>query len=281
MTHSNIFSIWNYFKELENTGLILKGHSRGGERSGFLLPSLSLMFDAGIRTQQTPKNIMITHCHCDHSYELPTILAGGWKTLTTIYTPNDPKLIINFIHSSFTLMNGGIRKSPPFKIIQVKPGDEFEITEGRTKIQVNVFKCYHTVDTVGYGISEKKQKLKDEYLSLPGQEIAKLKHEQADIFRNELDKKVIYLTDTKIDVFQDLNIFGYKHIIVECTILNEEEKESAYSHGHIYWGDLKTIVKSHPDNQFILIHFSTRYSDDEIVEFFNKENLPNVFPWLN
>ena len=82
-------------------------------------------------------------------------------------------------------------------------------------------------------------------------------------------------------MFFKMNIFGYKHIIVECTILNEEEKESAYSHGHIYWGDLKTIVKNHPDNQFILIHFSTRYSDDEIIEFFNKENLDTFFLKLN
>ena len=71
----------------------------------------------------------------------------------------------------------------------------------------------------------------------------------------------------------------------EISFYIPEVKESAYKNGHIYWGDLLPIVKSHPKNQFILIHFSTRYTDEFITEFFDntiKENeLTNVYPWLN
>jgi ribonuclease Z len=281
MAHSNVFSEWNFHKELSNTGKVLKGHSRGGERTGFTIPAISLMFDAGVRTHQTPNHILITHCHCDHSFELPVILAGGWKSHTDIYTPVDPHIIINFIHSSFTMMGNGTKKSPPFRVHQVKPGDSFKFTEGKKNFQVDVFKCYHTVETNGYGVSEIKMKLKDEYKGLKGPEIVQLKRDGIEICREELDRQIVYLCDTTIQVFDDTRIFDYKHIMIECTIFDEENKESAYANGHIYWGDLLPIVKEHPENEFILIHFSTRYSDEEITSFFESQGLDNVFPWIN
>ena len=70
MAHTDIFNIWNFHKKLEGTNFTLKGHSRGGERSGFQIPAISLMFDAGLRTHQTPNHIFITHTHCDHFFEL-------------------------------------------------------------------------------------------------------------------------------------------------------------------------------------------------------------------
>ena len=73
--------------------------------------------------------------------------------------------------------------------------------------------------------------------------------------------------------------------MVECTILTEDGKESAKKHMHTYWGDLLPIIKSHPNNHFILIHISTRYNQEEIIEFFNKEKethgITNVEPWIN
>jgi ribonuclease Z len=285
MAHSNLFAIWNFHKELERTGFTLKGHSRGGERSGFIIPAISLMFDAGVRTHQTPKQILITHCHCDHSFELPVIMTGEWKTLTNIYTPVDPQIIINFIHSSFTMMNNGLRKSPPFRVHQIKAGDSFRFEEGKKNYQIDVFKCYHTVDTVGYGVSEIRMKLKDEYKGLSGPDIVQLKKSGTDICQEEINKHIIYLCDTTIEVFTDVNIFNYKFIMIECTIFDEESKKSAYKNGHIYWGDLLPIVKAHPDNEFILFHFSTRYTDEAITSFFSeeakKEGFSNVFPWIN
>ena len=53
-------------------------------------PALSIMFDAGLRTHQTPNNIFITHTHCDHFFDLPIILTGVNK-LVNIYTPIDIK----------------------------------------------------------------------------------------------------------------------------------------------------------------------------------------------
>jgi ribonuclease Z len=280
MTHTDIFNIWNFHKELEGTNFSLKGHSRGGERTCFQIPAISLMFDAGLRTHQTPNHIFITHTHCDHFFDLPIILAGEDKH-TDIYTPVNTKLVTEFIISSFKMMYQGGNKLPSFKVHQVNYNDIINFTENKRDYQVDVFKCYHRVKTVGYGISEIKNKLKHEYNNKSGPEIVALKKAGINISEKVKDPQVVYLTDTNIKVFNNYNIFDYKNIIVECTVLDEENKESAYKNGHIYWGDLSSIIESHPNNKFILIHFSTRYTDEYITEFFDKIPLTNVFPWLN
>ena len=280
MSHTDIFKIWNFHKLLDGTNLTLKGHSRGGERTCFIIPALSIMFDAGLRTHQTPNNIFITHTHCDHFFDLPIILTGENKPVN-IYTPIDKQIVMDFITSSFKMMNPNNYNIPKVSIFEVKPGDNINFVENKKKYKIKVFKCYHRVKTVGYGLSESKVKLKQEYLSYSNQEIVKLKKENVNIFEMKEDYQVVYLTDTNIKVFNNTEIFKYKNIIVECTILDEENKNSAYKNGHIYWGDLKEIVKLHSENKFILIHFSTRYSNEFITNFFDKEMINNVFPWIN
>ena len=70
----DIFNLWNTTYNLKNSNLVLKGYSRAGERSCFQIPAISLMFDAGVRTSNTPNHIFITHCHADHFFDLPIIL---------------------------------------------------------------------------------------------------------------------------------------------------------------------------------------------------------------
>ena len=122
-------------------------------------------------------------------------------------------------------------------------------------------------------------------MGLSGKEIVALKNQKIDIFETINDYIIAYLTDTTIKVFSNSNIFKYKFIMIECTILDEESKDSAKKHMHIYWGDLLPIIKSNPKNHFILIHISNRYNNEEITNFFESEKeknqINNVEPWIN
>ena len=281
----DIFSLWNNTHNLKDTSLTIKGYSRAGERSCFQIPAISLMFDAGVRTVNTPNHIFITHCHSDHFFDLPIILSGINNKKTNIYTPVNVGMVNNFIESSLLLINNGKnRRMPEYQINKVNPGQIINFSENKRDYQVEIFKCYHTVPALGFGLAEVKKKLKKEYYGKPGKEIAELKKTK-DIFELVNQYIITYLTDTTIQVFDDHNIFKYKNIIVECTILEEEFKESAYNHKHIYWGDLLPIIKSHPENNFILIHISIRYNNEDIISFFDKvkeqEKISNVEPWLN
>ena len=44
------------------------------------------------------------------------------------------------------------------------------------------------------------------------------------------------------------------------------------------WSNLKPFILAFPESQFILCHFSMRYKESEIIEFFKKENINNVTP---
>lgn len=280
----DIFNLWNTTYNLKNSNLVLKGYSRAGERSCFQIPAISLMFDAGVRTSNTPNHIFITHCHADHFFDLPIILAGICKK-TNIYSPIDESTVDNFIRSSFTLINNGNFRIPPYQINKVFPSQIIKFSENKRDYQIEVFKCYHRVPSNGYGLSEIKKKLKSEFVGKNGKEIVELKKAGIEICDLVEDNVFAYLTDTTPKVFNNENIFKYRTIMVECTILTEDGKESAKKHMHTYWGDLLPIIKSHPNNHFILIHISTRYNQEEIIEFFNKEKethgITNVEPWLN
>jgi hypothetical protein len=86
-------------------------------------------------------------------------------------------------------------------------------------------------------------------------------------------------------------LFQCSTIVVECSFvawdMDEEEAEhQASSRGHIAWSQLRPIVESHPDIEFILVHFSLRYSDEELRRFFstassNGTYVPNVLLWLD
>jgi len=282
--NQDIFNLWNNSYNLKGSNLILKGYSRAGERSCFQIPAISLMFDAGIRTSNTPNHIFISHCHSDHIFDLPIILTGIYKK-TNIYSPVEKNIVDNFIKASYALINNGNKKVPPYIINRVLPSQKINFKENKRNYQIDVFKCYHRVPTNGYGLSEIKKKLKPEYLGKSGKEIVQLKKENVEICYDFEDNIFAYLTDTTPNVFNNDNIFKYKTIMVECTILDEEYKESARKHMHTYWGDLLPIIKSHPNNHFILIHLSVRYNKEEIIEFFESQKqatgLKNFEPWLN
>ena len=152
--------------------------------------------------------------------------------------------------------------------------------------EVQVVECPHRVPSVGYCVSEVKRKLKDEYLSLPGSEIAKLKAENIDLFRIQKKKQFIFMGDTTFKVFElHPEVFEYPVIFIECTFLSEGEERTALKRTHVHWNHLKPFVKQNPQCLFMLIHFTLALSEFDIEQFFDKEtkqeNIKNLGLWLD
>jgi len=279
---------WQKKWKIPKTSWSICGFSRSAYRTGFYISELDLMLDAGPQNFSKPENIFITHTHIDHIACLPFTMIGDSSTnhIFNIYAHADAQPYIhNYIKAMFSVneMNEVNECINWYKYHPLQPFDVFRRTMNKQELEFCVFKCDHTIPTISYGISEIKQKLKEEYLNLPGKEIGLLRKQGVQITQEVLVKKVAYVCDTSIAVM-DLNpsILEYEVVFIECTFFMPDELENATKTQHIHWDHLKKYVVDHPNVEFMLFHFSQRYRDEEISVFFQKEldaGLKNLHWW--
>ena len=253
------------------------------------------MFDCGAIVQQwRPERIFITHTHSDHVNRVTHVVSR--RKPPTIYVPQSAKgLVEGYInaHQAMTdnrplseLLEAMQRGHPDWTVnrnlVPVSVGDKLQINKGNSIYRVEVIKCEHYVDCIGYCIYEVRKGLKEQYKGLPGKEIAALRKSGVEI-NEEIEKPLfVFMGDTTTAVFQNYpEIFKFPAIITECSFFKDEHKPSADKSKHTFWGDLEPFIKSNPNTCFILIHFSLRYSSHEIIEFFASQSLPNVVPFID
>ena len=61
------------------------------------------------------------------------------------------------------------------EIIPVEAKTQISIYIKKNKFNLEIFQCFHQVPCVGYGVSEVRKKLKEEYTKLSGREIGELR----------------------------------------------------------------------------------------------------------
>lgn len=272
------------------------GYSRAAYRTGFYISALDLLLDAGPQHFARPSTIMITHTHGDHIANLPFTLIGFDETkertnmAVQVCGPAEAKFHMEeYIDVLFTT-NAMTDPSPReeldkyYKYNGFKPGEIVEMILHKEKITVEIFACDHRIPTISYGFTEVKKKLLSEYLTKTGKEIAALRKEGVEVMHNVPFKRFAYVCDTTINVFtMNPTLLEYPVIFIECTFIKPDEVEMASGKDHIHWNDLEPIVVLNPHITFMLFHFSQRYKDAEIVEFFDKiivdKKINNLHYW--
>lgn len=286
-------AFWNIKWEIPGTPWKITGYSKAAYRTGFYIPALSMMLDAGPQNFCKPEHIFITHMHVDHVANLPFTLIDATKNpgRFNIYGPleaeNYLKNYINSMHTLNSLSDVDISTSYTYTGFSL---NNSEINYINKKIhgvlfQVGVIKCHHSVPTVSYLFTEVKKKLKPEYKDLTSNEIIERKLSGTEITSEVEYPRFAYICDTYIKVLTDYpQILTYPVIFIECTFLYEDEYQNAHQTQHIHWKDLKPYVKSNPQCLFVLIHFSLRYTESQIDEFFQEEfqsqSIQNVKLWI-
>lgn len=270
----------------------LEGWSWAALKTCFYIPQMRIMLDAGLPFNGVPGSVFLTHTHSDHSNNLHLLLVNPPPEKIKIFVPTarpgdtpTGELVSNYIESLYRLSTYCHRTPKALsrcEIIECKSGTTFEMEIRKKRMEIRVIRCYHTVPCVGYGFTELRRKLKDEYLGMEGKEIGKLRKEGVDIYRTEPFPFFCYLGDSTAQVFEDSHIFNYPTIITECTFLLPEHYQEAIEDRHTHWNDIYPIIASHPENRFVLYHFSCRYKASEINDFFKKyrEELPNLVVWV-
>jgi ribonuclease Z len=285
---------WDIKFKLPNTQWTLTGFSKAAYRTCFYIPELNIMFDAGNQNPCSPDHIFITHTHADHVASLPLTMLNTVNNdhHFNIYAPlKSEYYILEYIKSLFYLNSLSYfnKKTCVDKLYTFNGFDEprnIILNIKNMKFEIDIFKCIHTIPTISYGFSLKKNKLKDEFLGMTNLEIRNLKMSKVEITNEITEKKFAYICDTKIDILETHPaILNFPIIIIECTFLYDDDLEVSKEKKHIHWQELKPYILGNPDKLFILIHFSQRYKDEDILKFFSEEqsrneNLKNIKPWV-
>ncbi|MFC9970300.1 MBL fold metallo-hydrolase [Spirillospora sp. NPDC127200] len=277
------FRQWKTWR-IPGTELTLTGYSRANDKTFFHIPELRCCLDAGLCEGRQADTVFLTHTHHDHSKDLDYLASKA--SGTDIYLPVQAVPYVESYLRASAELNHGPGFDPALagshRLHGVRQDDEF--TFGRRGHRVRVVECEHKVPCVGYAFSERRKVLRPEFEELRrslaeegrgkefGRAMAQRRKEGTEVDAVVDRPLFAFLGDTHVDVFErNPWLFEYPVVITECTFLDDAEMERANRVGHTVWSRLRPVVEAHPETLFVLIHFSLRYSDREVLEFFRRE----------
>jgi ribonuclease Z len=178
----------------------------------------------------------------------------------TIYVPQSAVDDLQKILHLFQRLDRG-RQVCTFR--GVEPGDEIELSREHV---VHTFATSHTIPSVGYIVYDRRFKLKDQYLGLPGDQIRDLRQSGVAITREVRVPLVCYTGDTSpigIDAFPD--IFKAKILITEMSFIRAaHRRDKIHKFGHLHLDDFIERADRFENELILCGHFSTRYHPDEV-----------------
>lgn len=305
-------TLWSMWKDephkLTGTCFTIKGFSIAALRTNFYIPELRIMLDAGLSANVSPDYIFVTHCHSDHTANIPYHLYTCHKKIA-IFAPAESYVRINNYIKSAYLMSADLDDEDRLDVTKIydmipvyngeteimigekqkikknTDGENEVVFEGGKPMKVEIIKCDHSVPCVGYGFIDTRIKLKEEYAHLQGKELGALKKSGVDINYKVEFPFFCYLGDTSHEVLKDPRLEKYLTLMVECTFIDPDDHDNAILTKHMHWEYLKPYILSHENMNFIIYHFSQRYKPEQIKEFFDNEFvkncITNVKVWIS
>lgn len=178
---------------------------------------------------------------------------------------------------------------PPYlrthKSYGLRPGDTVPLRrlKGPMEITATAFACAHSVPSLGYVFYAATPKLRPEYRGLPGPELRDLRVSGREITAPHRVPMFAFLGDGTAETLAGEPEWlrdGVKVVITECSFLYREHRAVAQRTKHTIWEDLEPVVRKWKDTTFVITHFSLRYTDDEVRQFFKRvEGCENVVVW--
>lgn len=155
--------------------------------------------------------------------------------------------------------------------------------KGPIEITATAFACAHSIPCLGYVFHAATPKLRPEYRGLPGPTLRELRLSGADLTAPHRVPVFAFLGDGTAETLAREPEWlreGIRVVITECSFLYPEHRAVADRTKHTIWEDLEPVVRNWPGTTFVVTHFSLRYSDEEVRQFFGgMEGLGNVVVW--
>ena len=283
---------WETEFKIPGTPWVLSGYSRSAYKTAFFVQGIDIMLDGGPRCFKKPKHIFITHTHGDHIAELPFTMIDKSKSENkiTVYCPAEAEVelrkYIMQLHNTNSLKDTSEVTASYYNLVPIEQSHCIRrMIINKQLMEIETIGADHSIPTVIYGFSLIKEKLDTRYTSCTGKEIADLRKSGVKVTMKVVDKKFCYILDTSIKTIEmNPQFLTYPVVIIECTFLLDDDYDLADKKKHIHWLQLRPYVESNPNTLFILTHFSMRYTDQDVKDFFDKIKLAtgvtNIHVWL-
>ncbi|MBM4073103.1 MAG: metal-dependent hydrolase [Planctomycetes bacterium] len=250
---------------MQHSGLTIEGYSRAAVQSYWRIPELKIGFDLGAQPWDFmgTQTWMVSHTHLDHVAALPVYVARRRMMKMeppTLYLPAEA---LEDVRRLLLVMQRLDRGRMICQLNGVKPGDEIELSRENV---VTVFPTTHTIPSVGYIVWDRRKKLKDEYLGLPGDKIRDLRLSGVEVTREVRTPLVAYTGDTSPGGLDNCpTLYETKILITELSFIRPgHRREKIHKFGHMHLDDFIERADRFKNELIICAHFSTRYHPQEI-----------------
>lgn len=234
------------------------GYSVAGEETIIQIPEFSVCFDIGRAPQfaLTSDYLCLSHGHMDHvagvAYYLSQRYFQGLKP-GTVLLPLDLAGPIDDVLKAFRKVE---RQQTPYKFVPLAAGELFEI---RRDLGIRTFSTHHGPSSMGYSLISIREKLKPEYMGIPGHELGRMKAEGVQIqYRLEVPM-VAFLGDTAIGkVFEHPDVVNAKVLLTECTFFDQEHRTKAKAGKHLHVEEFAKLLPQLRNEWIVVGHVSRR-----------------------
>lgn len=245
---------------------------RGGIETCYMLPQWQIAFDTGRCPDalvDIPR-VFLTHGHLDHAAGLPYYISQ--RSLKRLPMPEIccPTEIVQPLSEILHLWQKIEGFTYEIAIKGMDPGDEVSL---RKDLYVRALVSHHRVPCRGYAVMRKTRKLKEEFLSVPGREIKRMKDRGDEIFEDKDIPVFAFSGDTTIEFLQDNPLAQEAQVLfIECTYIDDKRPESrAREWGHIHLDEIIANRHLFKNEKIVLTHFSKRYHRRYITQVLGKK----------
>ncbi len=260
------------YLSVAHAGLTVEGWSRAAVQTCWRLPELKIGFDLGAQPWDfmgTP-TWFVTHSHLDHIAALPVYVARRRMMKMEPPTVFVPQECLEEVRKLLAIMQRLDRGRQLAEVRGLAAGDEIELSREHV---VTVFDTAHTIPSRGYVVWERRHKLKDEFVGLPGDKIKELRLSGVAVTREVRIPLVAYTGDTApagLDACPAC--YEAKILITEMSFIRaSHRRDKIHKFGHMHLDDFVERLERFRNELIVVAHFSTRYHPSEVRKILDQK----------
>ena len=245
---------------------LVQGTSRSGVGTTLYVPSHRVAFDMGAPLMEAVKfrKVFVTHGHVDHTTAM--VFHASTRNLmgrspSVFHVPAEDVSNVSDLLDAAGRLNGG---KVPYEVVEMCEGESHDFGGSR---RVVPFATDHRVPSLGYKLYQVRNKLREEFLGLPGPDLGRLKREEGvELTRPVEVLALAYVGDSRVTVLDTHpEVLKSEVLVLDSTFMGDYPLDKTHERGHTHLAELAERAELFKDvKTLVLTHFSLRYSEEEV-----------------